>query len=740
MAQHKFITKVVERYYERAALNLTRFRGWMRRQKFLLFIVSADAFLYSALSILRHLHFESGWDLAMFDQAVWLYSRFHAPNVTLRFNEPVSLLGDHFHPILASFAPLFWIVNRAESLLVGQALLVALSVIPVFLFAKKRLGRDAARVWALSYSLFWGLQATIEFEFHEVAFAVPLIAFAIYFIDSRNRNGYFASLILLLITKEDMTVMVMCFGVYLLLLKQYRDGLISFAAGAACYPLLTKLAIPFMSGKRFLHWTYDSLGPNPTSAIRTIITRPAFTLRLLITPYAKLRTYWLLFSPFLFLSLFSPILILALPNLAERFFSEREMLWEPHFHYNATITPVIAMAAADGIGRLASLVSPDQARRRLITILCCIILAINVFMLPGLPLWRLSSRDFWRLRNSDKIGRLALAKIPADATVTAQVNIAPHLANRRKIYVIYPTMSVPDSDYVIASSQVSYSPFATYREIEDYLRGQEEKGYLRVFDRDGWVVLKRPLSTQSTATVVATDKEGGTNGRNLNSTSFFVRQQYLDFLGREPDPPGLTGWVNTINRCSGDTTQCDRIHVSQLFFQSEEFKSRGYFVYRFNPVAFGRKPDYAEFVPDFKRVSGFLDNNQLEAAKAQFIADFIARPAFANQYNSLRNSTYVDTLIDMAAVKLPNRRALIEGLNNGTKTRAQVLREIAESAEVYQEYYNQAFVVMEYFGYLGRDPDALYLDWIKVLDQTKNPRNMVTGFINSAEYRQRFRQ
>ena len=72
---------------------------FLRRQKFLLFIVFADTSLYSTFSILRHLHFESGWDLAVFDQAVWLYSRFHAPNVTVRFNEPVSLLGDHFHPV-----------------------------------------------------------------------------------------------------------------------------------------------------------------------------------------------------------------------------------------------------------------------------------------------------------------------------------------------------------------------------------------------------------------------------------------------------------------------------------------------------------------------------------------------------------------------------------------------------------------------------------------------------------------
>jgi len=98
------------------------------------------------------------------------------------------------------------------------------------------------------------------------------------------------------------------------------------------------------------------------------------------------------------------------------------------------------------------------------------------------------------------------------------------------------------------------------------------------------------LGAQSTATVTITDNEA-TNGPNpIDSTNFFVRQQYIDFLGREPDPPGFAGWTSTINNCSGDTTQCDRIHVSQLFFQSAEFQQRGYFVYRFYPVAFGRKP------------------------------------------------------------------------------------------------------------------------------------------------------
>jgi len=246
------------------------------------------------------------------------------------------------------------------------------------------------------------------------------------------------------------------------------------------------------------------------------------------------------------------------------------------------------------------------------------------------------------------------------------------------------------------------------------------------------------LGTPSMATVTIIDNDTVDGPNPIDQTNFFVRQQYLDFLGREPDPPGFTGWTGLINNCSGDPTQCDRIHVSQQFFQSGEFQRRGYFVYRFYPVSFGRKPDYAEFVPDLASVSGFLTDAQLEAAKVAFIADFMARPAFANMYIGLNNTQYVDTLINTPGVNLSNRQALIDSLNNNTATRAQVLRQIVESTEVSTKYFNQAFAVMEYFGYLRRDPDALYLDWIQVLDQSNDPRGMVSGFVNSAEYRQRF--
>ncbi len=227
--------------------------------------------------------------------------------------------------------------------------------------------------------------------------------------------------------------------------------------------------------------------------------------------------------------------------------------------------------------------------------------------------------------------------------------------------------------------------------------------------------------------------------REFDDVEDFVTQHYHDFLNRDPDPPGLAAWVNTINNCSGDMTQCDRAHVSEMFFKSAEFQDRGYFVYRFYSTAFGRKPNYAEFVPDLANVGGFLTNDELEAAKMAFANGFVSRPAFVATFGTLGNQQFVDALLTTARVSLSNRQSIVDGLNNNTLTRAQALRQIAESGEVYQKYYNQAFVVMEYFGYLRRDPDGLYVNWIQVLDaDPAGSRPMVQGFVNSQEYRNRF--
>ena len=227
-------------------------------------------------------------------------------------------------------------------------------------------------------------------------------------------------------------------------------------------------------------------------------------------------------------------------------------------------------------------------------------------------------------------------------------------------------------------------------------------------------------------------------GNPIDDSDFFVRQHYFDFLNRVPDPAGYTAWQAQLNNCAFGDTSCDRIHVSSAFFRSPEFQARGYFLYRFYPVAFGRKPDYDEFTPDLAKVSGFLTDAELEAAKVAFITDFMNRPAFVTKFNGLDNTQYVDTLLSTSGVTHLSRDSWIAALTNGSRTRAQVLREIVESTEVYNKYYNQAFVVMQYFGYLRRQPDALYLTWIAHLDATEDYRSMIHGFMNSIEYRARF--
>jgi hypothetical protein len=251
------------------------------------------------------------------------------------------------------------------------------------------------------------------------------------------------------------------------------------------------------------------------------------------------------------------------------------------------------------------------------------------------------------------------------------------------------------------------------------------------------------LGAQSTATLTITDNDSNSNASNpIFATDFFVREHYLDFLNREPEPKGFQDWKDILNNCkSGDTT-CDRIEVSSDFFRSAEFQERGYFVYRFYSASLGRKPDYAEFMPDLSRVSGFLTDAEKEANKVAFVDEFMSRQAFKNKYDpTIGNSTaYVDALLNTAGLpNHPSRAGWIDGLNKGTLTRAQVLRQLAESAEAYAKFYNEAFVVMQYFGYLRRDPDIAYLDWIKTMnDNGGNYRIMVNGFLNSEEYRSRF--
>ena len=274
------------------------------------------------------------------------------------------------------------------------------------------------------------------------------------------------------------------------------------------------------------------------------------------------------------------------------------------------------------------------------------------------------------------------------------------------------------------------------------------------------------LGSPASATITIIDNDL-TPTNPFNDNAFFVRQQYLDFLFREPDTGGFDDWLNVLNTCGpnqgglGSDPACDRVHVSSGFFRSTEFTDNGYFAYRFYHATLGRRPQFAEFVPDMRRLSG-LSPADLEIAKAAFVADFMQKAEFQGIYAGLTNAAnaaqFIAKLEEKAEVTLPpttttlpgqppqfGRQELINKMASGEFTAGQTLRAFIEQKVVFDRFFFRAFVAMQYFGYLLRDPeDAGYNDWVDVLTNGRGAippgdfRHLIFGFVWSVEYRQRF--
>ncbi|HEY6189766.1 MAG TPA: PQQ-dependent sugar dehydrogenase [Pyrinomonadaceae bacterium] len=176
------------------------------------------------------------------------------------------------------------------------------------------------------------------------------------------------------------------------------------------------------------------------------------------------------------------------------------------------------------------------------------------------------------------------------------------------------------------------------------------------------------LGNQTSASVTITDNGNDLSGaaNPIDGTDFFVRQHYLDFLNREPDPNGFTHFRDTINNCQPVQETCDRIEVSRAIFVSPEFRDRGYFVYKFYAGSLARFPHYDEFMVDRARVSGFQTAAEIEQSKLDFIADFMSRQEFRNVYDAQATAqAFVDTILSKAGVTVPNRQDIINRLQGG---------------------------------------------------------------------------
>lgn len=474
----------------------------------LLAIFCAGCYLVSSFWVYAQ-YLGSGYDLGIFDQAVRAYSHLHVPVTPLKA-PGFDILGDHFHPVIALLAPLYWIWDSPGVLLIAQALLTAASIPVVYRFSRRRAGIQFSWTVSAGYGLAWPIQTMIDVQFHEVAFAVPLLAFAIDALDRQDHKGLVIWSGALLLVREDMGILVVLLGALAYFRAPPAGGAAGWRArlvhrpppaavalilgGGVAYELITAVLIPALApSHQFQYWQFDAIGKNLPDAVRGILTSPWHAVHVFFTPTVKVRTILYLFAPLAFLPLCSPYVVIALPLLAERFFNSRPELWTAHFQYSALAWLVLVLAFVDGCARVGAF-RPTRtaalARRLLIAFVIATELGLSVVvatqfrsLLPN-ALGLIEDRHDASSLNARSAG----AVIPSNVCVQAEERIAPHLT--RRDYVTLPHLPVDGSDYIVLDLS---RPNVGFRAAPAaVLAAARAAGYVTLFSHGRVLVLRSP--------------------------------------------------------------------------------------------------------------------------------------------------------------------------------------------------------------------------------------------------------
>ena len=489
---------------------------------------------YSAFALGLYNTFQtSSYDLVIFDEAVRSYAHFH-PGISVvkglhnGFGPNFSVLGDHWSPILAALAPLYWIYSSPVTLLVAQAVLFALAIPPLWLFTRRAFGGGkggtggrkavtAAYLVSVAYALCWPIASALAFDFHEVAFAPVLTAVALERLQAGRLRTALIALGALLLVKEDMGLLVAGIGLYLLasrprtVSRQRAVGLGLIVAGIAATVIATYVLIPAFGGRSDYYWAYPALGPHLPQAVGHLITHPA-SLRLLVTPEVKLQTVLWLFGAFCFLSLRSPMALAAIPLLVERMLANVfPYWWVTSYHYNAYLAAILVFAAVDGAARLDRQLLARRHREEenagpapsaglwsagpwSVGLACAAAMcAVAICLVPHFAFGRAFRPSFYQRNAQEQAAAAADAVVPSGVTVEATDNLGPQLSARDTVLLWDGDGETPPlgAPWVVANISQPQFSFTGVREQRQRVALLERHGYKVVFSSHGYVVLHR---------------------------------------------------------------------------------------------------------------------------------------------------------------------------------------------------------------------------------------------------------
>jgi uncharacterized membrane protein len=452
--------------------------------------------MFGRLIWLRHARFATfDFDLGHHDQAIWLLA--HGKGFITVSGMPV--LGHHLTLAYFALAPLYWLGGGPQLINLLQIAALALSAVPIFLYARDRLGNG----WlALTFGVAWLLNPTVQWlcweAFHPETMAIPFVLMT-WLMASRNRRGwYWIFLVAALTWKEDIALAVIGIGIVLLVRKQRRLGLLTIAVGVVWFLVAYGIVMPaFNGGTNHAGIFYGELGDSPSDLIRTTFTDPTLVVDRLQNNDALGYARDLL-APFAFTSLLAPLLLVpAIPQFFANILTNLNFFWSIQFHYAAIIVSFVALSSIDGVARLKSL----PVRRFAVGAVAAAALATSVAwgMSPISTQYR---NGYWALYTNPRQAAFdaAVDAVPSDAAVSATYNIVPHLSHREQIYT-FPNPWFPlnwgvagvapdDPDHDHVPAEVDWIVVDRTTHVPD---GREEQLIDSLLESDQFVVVSDEL-------------------------------------------------------------------------------------------------------------------------------------------------------------------------------------------------------------------------------------------------------
>ncbi|MFJ6576427.1 DUF2079 domain-containing protein [Streptomyces sp. NPDC091368] len=384
--------------------------------------------LYFLYSWAQYAHFRTpSWDLGIFGQSVRAYAEFRAPVVDIK-GPGFPILGDHFSPVTALLAPLYWIWPSPVSLLFGQAALFAASAVVVGRTTQQILGSRAAGIGlTVAYGLSWGLQEAVKSDFHEIAFAVPLLALTCRALLVGRWTAAAAWSAPLVLVKEDMGLTVAMVGAVLFLKGSKRLGAALAGFGVAAFALTVLVLIPAASALgQYDYWSkIEKTGEGADTSFGQVVAGA-------LGSGERWEMVFYLLAITGFLALRSPLVLLVLPTLGWRFLSQDPNHWGMHWHYSAILMPVVFLALVDGVRAVRT--SPRAWLVSYGKVVVPVATAVALVLAANLPLRDLTKAETYRTDSRTREARAAVDAVPEGASVEADVSLLAHLTADHRVY------------------------------------------------------------------------------------------------------------------------------------------------------------------------------------------------------------------------------------------------------------------------------------------------------------------